>query len=176
MEEHTASHHELRVFYFKRLGSPQGFNDPVRELRWFAQGRTPLHWAAEFNKAKVVDLLLKSGASLQLKSNSGRGPRAIAARCSKYRSAGFNPGLSWEEWGCDTISYIDPIWFDTLGIKVAHAEKDTKKRQGSYSPSIASHSSSGFVALCVRVHHHIVTGVQKSAVQVEKSAGLNLSL
>jgi len=34
------------------------------------QGETPLHWAARKNNTEVVDLLLKSGASLSVVDNA----------------------------------------------------------------------------------------------------------
>ena len=40
------------------------------------QGETPLLWASEEDEVEVVELLLKSGASVEVKNNKGRGPRA----------------------------------------------------------------------------------------------------
>ena len=45
--------------------------------RLFGQGETPLLRASEEDEVEVVELLLKSGASVEVKNNKGGGPQGI---------------------------------------------------------------------------------------------------
>ena len=42
-------------------------------------GRTPLHWAAKYNKVKVVEVLLNAGAHLNIQDKDGRTPLQLAS-------------------------------------------------------------------------------------------------
>ena len=55
------------------------------------QGETPLLWASEEDEVEVVELLLKSGASVEVKNNKGRGPRASQSQ-GRGRNCGSQGG------------------------------------------------------------------------------------
>eukprot|EP00438_Fugacium_kawagutii_P004570 Skav202828 [mRNA] locus=scaffold3852:313242:313649:- [translate_table: standard] len=57
-----------------------------------SRGETPLHRAAYWGKAEVAQLLLAANAALDLKNDSGTGPRREDGRVGP-----FGQGKSWNE-------------------------------------------------------------------------------
>jgi len=58
------------------------------ENRYF-ENETPLHWAAEFNNAKAIELLLARGAKIDCIGNKGKTPIYTALRCGNYEIAEY---------------------------------------------------------------------------------------
>ena len=50
-------------------------------------GRTPLHFAARDNEVEMVELLLKHGADVNAKQNSGLTPLRVAMRNNAVEAA-----------------------------------------------------------------------------------------
>lgn len=70
--------------------------DVKRHIRWSLGGKinshdkqcsgfTPLHWAAEYGRVEVVDLLLRSGADINATENHGETPLQIAVRGDQFQ-------------------------------------------------------------------------------------------
>lgn len=60
------------------LGDKKNSHDKQRS------GFTPLHWAAEYGRVEVVDLLLRSGADINATENHGETPLQIAVRGDQF--------------------------------------------------------------------------------------------
>jgi len=71
--------------YWAGLGDEEKVLEAIKELadidKVDAQGQTPLHWACDNGYAKVVEILLDNGASINSKDNDGMTPLHYACMC-----------------------------------------------------------------------------------------------
>ena len=58
------------------------------------EGRTPLHWAAEFDSLTVADLLLENGASVDSKDRLKKTPLHVSAEFKSSRVARYGHSCS----------------------------------------------------------------------------------
>jgi len=94
-------------------------------------GKTPLHWAAELNRAEFVELLVDAGADVNRRDHSGRTPL-------DYAKPGRTPGLASTTLPAPGVPIPAPVGAGTLQL--------------SGTLQSATDSASGEVAALLRQH------------------------